>query len=149
METKDWITAGIAAYAAILSTYNIISEAIRERSMLRVRLIPSRELIITNRGDRQVTILDVEVNTKSFWPLVKLSTDNRRRFGMSIYGSAFKLDLPLVVTAGETIFGHIKPEIRDEFFQPFYDLKGLKKIRLIVTVTDSEGKRHKGKIAKR
>jgi hypothetical protein len=64
MDTKHWITAILATYGAILSSYLAIREILKERRQLKIILeyVAFREiarLIITNSGHRPVTITDI------------------------------------------------------------------------------------------
>jgi len=137
MEIKDWITVGIASYAAILSTIIAILDFIRAKNHLTItfainKFSNTNRVIITNSGDRPLTIVDFIVGIQHHY---LDDTGNEYWDTVNLYLPDENFKLPILLKNGETIVSKSLSELTKEMI---YSLENKKKF--ILEVIDSEGK---------
>jgi hypothetical protein len=136
MVTKDWITAIVATYGAILSSYLAFREILKERRKIKIILeyVEVRDivlLIVANGGHRPVKIIDIKI-------CISQEGANGKEYMKDVpHAALFNIpnpEIPKLLGYGESVIYELQPVLSDRLIGN-YILGG----KVNVSLFDAEG----------
>lgn len=136
MTIKDWITAILALYGAVLSSYLAYREIRKERRQIKMILqyVAFREiaqLIVVNCGHRPITITDIAA-------AVSRKDSDGREFpegvpSNTLFNTATP-EIPKLLSDGQTVIYELGPALSGLVMESF-----LKDVKVYISLYDAEG----------